>query len=712
MTASSLKPHQFDSSTTGESSLVRPDVLSISVLGNMSLAFNGRDVKIKSRKSRAVLAFLALSESRQETRERLVGLFWSESEEQKARGSLRQTLRELRQALLDVGYLGLQTEKLAIELEPKNLEVDLWSIIHAAEQQRAHPLVLNTPRVAETVLAGLEDIDPEFRVWLLAKRQTFHDRLIRGLESGLVGTGADPQNKKLLAEAIINLDPTHEDACRCLMQARAEEGDVAGGLRVYKVLWDLLDDEYGMEPSAKTQQLVADIKQGNFERAQPDPSPATVRSHIPDSGSGPQTFNAARLAQLHQLPSAATVTPPSKIALLVSQFQMNGVAPDKAHLVHGFRHHLIASLIRFREWSVVDDVAAPAATQRRPLHAAQYVIDATAYQAGAVANVILTLRQNETGTFIWSENFELKLENWFEAQQRVIRRTTTSLNVQLSTERLMRLAREPDVSLEVYDRWLRGQEMIFSFSPDNWKRAAQIFADVIREAPHFSSSYNSLVQLNNTVHLTHPGIFRDLSKTKETIALARTAAQLDPVDFRAQLHLGWSLTLAEQHAEAEVHMDLARELNENDPWTLMSSALYYAFSGKFDRAEKLADDAAELALAPGSLFLGYQAVIRFLCGNYLGAAEVVDHALIATIPAWKAAALHHLGRHEESAREAERFLNGARTAWFGNAPPTDAAIAHWLLHSHPISRREDWERLRDGIHGAGIPVSGLDHQKW
>ena len=58
-----------------------------------------------------------------------------------------------------------------------------------------------------------------------------------------------------------------------------------------------------------------------------------------------------------------------------------------------------------------------------------------------------------------------------------MRRIASSLNVQLSAERLIRLAAEPDVSLEVYDRWLRGQAMILQFSPDNWKRAEQIFAD-------------------------------------------------------------------------------------------------------------------------------------------------------------------------------------------------------------------------------------------
>src|SRR5262245_29761586 len=265
MTDIQLKEHKIARSTPGESAATPSDVLSISVFGGMALAFRGQDVRVKSRKSRAVLAFLALNENRHETRERLVGLFWSESEEHKARASLRQTLRELRQTLSEVGYDGLQTEKLAIEIDPKRLEVDLWAVMREAEQHHAHPLLLNALRAAESVLAGFEDIDPEFRGWLLAKRQTFQDRLLRGLEIGLASDATEPRERKLLAEAVINLDPTHEEACRALMQARAEEGDVPGALRAYKLLWDLLDEEYGMEPSTRTQQLVAEIKQGNIE---------------------------------------------------------------------------------------------------------------------------------------------------------------------------------------------------------------------------------------------------------------------------------------------------------------------------------------------------------------------------------------------------------------------------------------------------------------
>jgi DNA-binding SARP family transcriptional activator len=242
----------------------RPESLSIFVLGGAAFSYGQRAVRIKSRRSSALLAYLALSENREVTRERLVGLFWSEFDETRGRASLRQVLRELQRALLEVGYDGLQVDRFKVALALDSVDVDVWSVVREAESYQVHPLALNRKRLIDGVLEGFEDIDPAFRVWLLAKRQTLQDRLLRAFESGLGHDSANVRNRKLLAEAIINLDPTHEEAYRQLMQMRVEDGDVASALRVYKTLWDLLESEYDMEPSPKTQQLIIDIKQGNI----------------------------------------------------------------------------------------------------------------------------------------------------------------------------------------------------------------------------------------------------------------------------------------------------------------------------------------------------------------------------------------------------------------------------------------------------------------
>jgi DNA-binding SARP family transcriptional activator/TolB-like protein len=672
--------------------------LSVSLVGRPSIMLGGRPLELRTQKASAVLSYLALTEAKHESRERLVGLLWSRSDEEKARASLRQVVRELRASFEDAGYGGFSAGRLSVHLDAENVEVDIESIVRLAESGRVHPLLLNTPDLGAKILEGMDDLDPSFRIWVLAKRQTINDRLMRSLGAGLVAKDIAADVKTEIATAIVNLDPTHEEACCHLMRVHAEQGDVAGALRIYKALWNLLEQDYGMEPSPVTEELVAEIKLGAFERpanrlgAAPETGDRTVRGGSSDRSIAPE----ARFGLS------------AKIRLVLQPFQMNGVDSDHAHLVQGFNLHLAACLVRFREWTVIDRPIAAVVTPASD-SAPQYCIETTAYQAGAEINMVMVLRDEATGIYIWSESLRLSLDNWFETQQRIIRRIATSLNVQLSAERLMRLAGEPDVSLDIHDRWLRGQSLHFKYDAESWRRAVTIFRDAIRENPTFSPCYSSLVQMNNNEHFVHPGLLRDLDKAQATLELAKRAVQLDPVDSRAHLCCGWSYVMAFREAEAAPHMELACELNDNDPWTLLSSAHYYAFCGSIEQARLGASRSLALSSAPPYLGWAYHAVIRFLCGDYAGAIDACDRAYggIHILPAWRAAALFHLGQPAMAREEAERFLNGIRSFWVGSSAPTDEAVTCWALQAHPISIRSRWEALRDGLRGAGLPVEGV-----
>jgi hypothetical protein len=161
-------------------------------------------------------------------------------------------------------------------------------------------------------------------------------------------------------------------------------------------------------------------------------------------------------------------------------------------------------------------------------------------------------------------------------------------------------------------------------------------------------------------------------------------------------------------------MDLACELNDNDPWTLLSSAAYLAFCGSIEKAQVRARQSLGLSLVPSYLEWGYHGVIRFLCGDHSGAIEAIDRArgVVKTLPAWRAAALFELGLPVKAREEAQHFLNGVRSFWVGSVPPSDAAIMRWMLEAHPISDRSRWEALRHGLRGAGLPVEGITQLNW
>ena len=324
----------------------------------------------------------------------------------------------------------------------------------------------------------MDDLDPSFRVWILAKRQTIHERLMRSLDAALTSPNISGETRRQVAAAVANLDPTHEQACCCLMQAHAEDGDTAGALRIYKALWELLDRDYGMEPSKATQDLVARIKLGAFERPAAD---HRVRSEDVD----PAVVSISQSATDGATPACGEIAGQTAASAEAVRrcTASTAIAPISCKV--------LACILRPR-WFVFANGASSTARLRRSRfyggHGAAIRSRNHRLSGRRRNQLVMVLRDENTGDLIWSESLRLGLDNWFGTQQRVIRRIATSLNVQLSAERTRRLAGEPDVSLDVYDRWLRGQSLMTKFDPESWRRAVAIFIDAIREDPSFSPS--------------------------------------------------------------------------------------------------------------------------------------------------------------------------------------------------------------------------------
>lgn len=657
--------------------------LAVSLLGPFRAHCAGREIRLRSRKARAVLGYLLLSDGGEETRERLVGLLWSESDEDRARASLRQELHTLREHLGAAGFDGFRSDKLSLGLRPDAAETDLHQLLRAVEAGEVPALLLDTPDLGEMLLQGLDDLDPAFRVWLRTTRQGLLDRLTRTLEPAMRRADREPARRQALARAMLRLDPTHEEACRILMRSLAEAGDTAGALRAYEVLYQLLGEEFDTEPTSATQRLVAEIKLGRLE---PPARAASAAPPAPEEPAGPA----------------------ARIALLVEPFQTNGVPPEQQHLTEGFRHDLMASLVRFREWFVVDGTALPPPEQTGHRVSARYRIRTTAYRAGEGIQVNLTLA-DESGVWLWSESTDLRLAHWYEMQQRIVRRIAVSLNLQVSSARLSRLSAVPDLSLDGFDRWLRAQAMILRFNAADWDRAAQLFTECIERDPDFSPAWSGLAQMDNAEHIVHPGRRRNHERATRGLERARRAVALDPMDSRAQLSLGWSQAMLGRHAQADVHMRLACDLNGNDSWTLISAALFYAFRAQHRRAAALAERSLASTLVPSATHWAYQVSIAFLRGDMAATLHACDMAndVIRTLPAWRAAAHARLGEAEPARAAAQRFLRGIRGFWPQQPPPDDETVVAWLLHLYPFEHERDWRQLRDGLAAAGLPVQGV-----
>lgn len=673
--------------------------LVIELFGPLAIRYGERDVIIVGRKARALIGYLALSDRLEETRDSIVGLLWGESDQDHARGSLRQALAEVRRALKAVDFDGLRADRLSIGFDRASVSVDLADVIESARAGEAHAILLERERAADSVLSEFETVDDDFGDWLRAKRQSIANNLIRMLEKVMHDEGVAAPKRRRAAQALLNLEPSNEVAARLLIRAALAAGDNGAAFTIYDQLRTLLRDIYGVKPSAETEDIIASVLQAQDEAAVPK------HRRLPARTSGDVAHPLA-------------VTPPrSRLKLVVSvmPFDMSKVSVANLYRVQGFRRELVAHLVRFREW-VVSDRALAANPDRPPQpEQTEYLIEASAIETRNEVRLTLTLREAGETSYLWSEPLKLAVESWFQAQERVVRRLSTSLNLHISAERLAAIAQRGPNNLIAYDLWLLAQATLSRLEASSWERASVLLKEVIRQSPNFAPAFSSLAQLNNSAHIAMPGIMRDRTRTDAALGFAREAARIDPADSRSQLCLGWSHAMAKQYEQAIIHMLLANELNENDSWTTVSSANCLAFCAEYDKAREIAVRALSLPLAPSPLQWSYQAAIRFMLADYEGcvaAAEAAGDSVNPNVPAWKTAALFHLGETAEAEAQLKRFFSLTRERWSGAEPASDAAITRWLLQMFPIRRKDDWLRLRDGLAGAGAPVGNLVHHGW
>jgi DNA-binding SARP family transcriptional activator len=239
-------------------------LIRVSLLDGLTLRVDGREVALSSRKARALIAYLVLTPGMKETRDRLVGLLWSETEDAKARTSLRQLLHGLRETFDKEGVAGLSTDKFHVSLDGSVFATDLDHALASVDRGDPADYLINETCITESLLRGYDDVDPSFGSWLTIKRESVRQLLVRRLEAQLSDTTHQTEATKRIARALLQIEPTNEIACQKLMLACITSGNAGGALAAYKQLWDRLEQDYDIEPSMATQELVVAIKSGHY----------------------------------------------------------------------------------------------------------------------------------------------------------------------------------------------------------------------------------------------------------------------------------------------------------------------------------------------------------------------------------------------------------------------------------------------------------------
>ena len=128
------------------------------------LRIDGADDRLlpRSRKARAILAYLVMSGGAGASRDRLSGLLWGTRGQEQARASVRQALTEIRGAL---GEQRILADRLTVRLAGDTVETDLGRILEALRRD-PDALADALGGIEGELFADLDGIETELDHWL------------------------------------------------------------------------------------------------------------------------------------------------------------------------------------------------------------------------------------------------------------------------------------------------------------------------------------------------------------------------------------------------------------------------------------------------------------------------------------------------------------------------------------------------------------------
>ncbi|MGQ7956766.1 winged helix-turn-helix domain-containing tetratricopeptide repeat protein [Pseudomonas sp. SP16.1] len=406
-----------------------------------------------------------------------------------------------------------------------------------------------------------------------------------------------------------------------------------------------------------------------------------------------------------QRPLPALVLP-DKPSISVLPFQNLSGDPEQDYFADGMVEDIIAALSRIR-WLFVIARNSSFTYKGRAVDVKEvgqelgvrYVLEGSVRNSGSKVRITGQLIDATTGTHIWAERFEGRLDDIFELQDRIAESVVGSIAPQLERAEIERAKRKPTESLDAYDYYLRGTAKLHSGTREAIEAALPLFAKAIELDAEFASAYGMAAWCYFWRKLN--GWMSDRPReVAEGARLARLAVELGRDDAVALTRGGHALAHLAGDLDAGIALiDRARLLNPNLAPAWYLGGTLRALRGETDAAIENLTHATRLSPLDPEMFrmqVG-MALAYFLAGRFDTAAQWAEKASgnlpSLLVSAALLTACHAYGGRMDKARQAMQRLQ--------ELDPTlcVSTLRDWL----PIQRAEDFARLADGLRLAGLP---------
>lgn len=256
---------------------VQPDV-TIRLFGPVATVVDGSVPAVwPSKKTAAILGYLACHLDQPVGRQRLVEVFWPDADQSRALHNLRQVLYKLREKLAETGPNGasMTSDGHVIRLFPGSTGLDVSQFQSSMSQaERARDDVTRTRHLFSAIShyhgAFLEGSEES---WVIHQRNRFANLFCQAACDLSEALCQSDRAKEAVAvgQRALGHHPHRQDLHVALMRAFAYSGEIDCALRQFDVLERMLDDEFGEPPSQMALQALHTL-----------PRPCTTQAGQPD----------------------------------------------------------------------------------------------------------------------------------------------------------------------------------------------------------------------------------------------------------------------------------------------------------------------------------------------------------------------------------------------------------------------------------------------
>jgi DNA-binding SARP family transcriptional activator/TolB-like protein/Tfp pilus assembly protein PilF len=528
------------------------------LLGGPSLSGDGGTLTgpATQRHRVALLALLAISRSRPQSRDKLVAWLWPERDVEHARNLLNQGVHALRRALGDAAIISTHDE---LQLDPKVVACDVVAYeeaLAAGELERAIGLYAG-PFLDGFHLPGAS----EFEHWADGERERLRRSYARSLENlaeadevhGEWGSAVE-RWRSLASE-----EPYNARVTLRLMRAVDAAGDRAGALQQARLHTLLLQEEFGAGPDpdvvALAERLRTEPVSGDNGKVSPgrfvsttelpqvldeDPSLAAIPASVQPTARrrpvpaglllmalgiliGLGLLFAWTRARRGEVTGETTLR---RIAVL--PFENLG-KPDQAYFADGITDEIRGKLATVPGLQVIARTSSgqyahtrkPAGEIGRAL-GVDYLLTGTVRwdQDGSQSHVRVSpeLVQAASGATRWQQSFDAPMTDVFHVQADVAQRVARELGVALGVGQRRHMEDRATGDLAAYDLYLRGRYAWHQRTAAGLDQARRLLEQAIELDPAFAPAHAALADVYTVLPL-----WRDLP-SDQTYPRAKAAA--------------------------------------------------------------------------------------------------------------------------------------------------------------------------------------------